>query len=49
MITYIPLIICLAGLIVYLASKNSKVTETGRIMFFCGLLVVLLHVGSVLK
>lgn len=33
-----PLVICIAGLILYLAATNAKPVEIGRIMFFVGLL-----------
>ena len=40
---HLPLIICLAGLILYLLPlKEAKVTEVGRIAFWVGLLAVLL-------
>jgi hypothetical protein len=32
-----PLIICIAGLVIYLLASNSKAQEIGRIMFFVGL------------
>jgi Na+/phosphate symporter len=32
-----PLIICVAGLILYFAASNAKPTEVGRIMFAVGL------------
>lgn len=41
---YIPLIVCLVGLVVYFATKNpeqSELKEAGRIAFAFGLLVVL--------
>lgn len=53
-IAFIPLFVCIIGLIVYLISvRNPKVTECGRIMFMMGLLVTLatwashtVHIGS---
>ncbi len=49
----IPLIVCIIGLIVYIVSSNPKISEVGRIAFFCGLLATCLafagssvHVGS---
>ena len=32
-----PLIICIAGVILYYAASNTKTTEVGRIMFMVGL------------
>lgn len=44
MIIYLPLLIALIGLIVYLtATTNGKLTEIGRILFWVGLLAFLLH------
>lgn len=37
-------IVCLVGLVIYLAATNPKVAEVGRIMFAFGLLVGLLGV-----
>ena len=46
-ITPLALVICLAGLVIYLLRiTNPKVTEVGRIMFAFGLLVVLLIAGG---
>lgn len=44
-----PILMCLIGLVMYLLMSNPKAQEIGRIMFFCGLLVVLWHApqGSV--
>jgi len=42
--SYIPLIVCVLGLVVYFAVKNpeqSELKEAGRIAFAFGLLVVL--------
>jgi hypothetical protein len=33
----------------YALSTNGKVVEIGRIMFFCGLLAVLLNSGALLS
>jgi len=35
-------LICLVGLVLYLAAKDPKPTEVGRVMFAVGLLVSLL-------
>lgn len=34
-----PILILLAGLLIWSLASNSKVSEAGRLMFFCGLLV----------
>ena len=34
----LPLIVAIIGLLMYFLSPHAKVAETGRIMFFCGLL-----------
>lgn len=36
---YLPLLVWIAGLIIYLLTDRPKVTEIGRIMFWVGLLV----------
>lgn len=40
-ITLIPILVCIVGLLMYILLSNPKAQELGRIMFFCGLLVVL--------
>jgi hypothetical protein len=35
-------LVCLVGLLMYALSVNSKLIEIGRIMFFAGLLALLL-------
>jgi Na+/phosphate symporter len=50
-IVLFPILVCLIGLAMYVFMSNPKAQELGRIMFFCGLLVVLLHApqtGSVI-
>jgi Na+/phosphate symporter len=44
-IATIPVLVTLAGALMYALSANPKVNELGRIMFFCGLLVTLLSFG----
>ena len=39
-IAWFPIIIALIGVLLYFISTNGKVQEVGRIMFFCGLLVL---------
>jgi hypothetical protein len=38
MIIFLPLLICLIGLLMYFLSANAKVCEIGRLMFWVGLL-----------
>ena len=42
MMITIPMVVAVVGLILYLPSINPKINEVGRIMFFCGLLAVML-------
>jgi len=44
MIIVLPLLISLIGVLMYALSANGKLIEIGRIMFWVGLLVFLLHV-----
>jgi len=49
-IILMPLVVCIVGLLMYVFMSNPKAQELGRIMFFCGLLVVLWnapHTGSI--
>jgi len=46
MIAYLPLLISIIGLLLYGFAGNSKLQEVGRIMFFCGILVVTMHLGG---
>ncbi len=39
-IAVFPIIILIVGVLLYFISANGKVQEVGRIMFFCGLLVL---------
>jgi Na+/phosphate symporter len=48
MIIYLSLLICIIGLLVYALSKDGRVQEIGRLMFFAGLLAFLLTGGAVL-
>ena len=36
----LPLLVAVVGLVLYAISANPKVSELGRIAYFCGLLVV---------
>ena len=42
MMVYLPLLICLIGLLMYVLAANPKINEVGRMMFWCGLLSFLL-------
>ena len=44
--TYLSLAVLLIGLAIYFFANHAEGKETGRIMFFCGLLVALLHWSS---
>ena len=41
MIAYVPLLVALAGLLLWLFAQNAKVSEAGRLLFFAGALVFL--------
>lgn len=46
-IAIIPLVVALVGLLMYvIPQSNTKVTEIGRILFFCGVLVTLWLAGN---
>lgn len=45
MIAILPLLVLVAGILVYALSSSAKVTEIGRAMMWCGLLVTLLVVA----
>lgn len=42
----LSLVVCVAGLILYLLTLPPKVTRIGELMFFAGLLALLLTIGS---
>lgn len=41
MIIFMPLLVCIVGLLVYILSTQGKVAEVGRLMFLAGLLAFL--------
>lgn len=41
MIILLPLLVALIGVIIYVLCANPKLSEIGRILFFCGLLAFL--------
>jgi hypothetical protein len=45
-IPWLPLIICVLGLLLYALSTNGKVQELGPLAFWVGLLVFLLDFGG---
>ena len=42
MIIYLPLLVCIIGVLMYAMSNNAKVSQIGRDMFWVGLLAFLL-------
>jgi hypothetical protein len=47
MFIYVPLLVALVGLIMYLIAKtNAEVRRIGEILFFCGLLATLFAVSA---
>jgi uncharacterized membrane protein len=44
-IATIPTLFAVVGVLMFYASKNPKLVEIGKIMFFCGLLVALFALG----
>jgi hypothetical protein len=41
MIAIVPLLVALAGLLIYVLAANAKVVEVGRVLLWCGVLVTL--------
>jgi hypothetical protein len=41
MIAIIPLLVAIAGLLIYVLANNAKVVEVGRALMWCGILVTL--------
>ena len=44
----LPLLVCLAGLLIFLLAKTPKPQELGKWMFVCGLFVSLLDTGPLM-
>ena len=42
MVIYLPLLVAIVGLLIYVLSNHPKIPEVGRIMFWTGLLAFLL-------
>lgn len=47
LIAIAPLLIAIVGLLMWALAANSKVAEAGRIMFFCGVLVLTMTLAHV--
>jgi hypothetical protein len=45
----VPALVCLIGAFVFILSTNSKAVRLGEIMFFCGLLAILLAMPETVK
>jgi len=45
-ITYIPLLVCIVGLLMFALSENPKIGPIGKDMFWVGLLVTLASASS---
>ncbi len=43
---FLPLLVCVIGVLVYALSANPKLQEMGRLAYFAGLWVFLIQVGS---
>jgi hypothetical protein len=46
MVAYLPLLVALIGLLIYILSNNGKAQELGRILFFCGVLVLVMSMAG---
>lgn len=46
LISWVVLLVALVGLLMWVLSNNPKVSEIGKVMFFCGLLVTCLVLGG---
>jgi hypothetical protein len=45
-ISIVPLIIAIVGLLMWALGSNQKVCEAGKLMFFSGVLVFTMHAGG---
>lgn len=45
-VSIIAVVMAVLGALIYALATNPKLSELGRIMFFCGLLVVCLIMGG---
>lgn len=46
LIAYVPLLVAVIGLLLYILASNAKVQELGRLMFFAGILVLALSLAG---
>ena len=46
MIAYLTLIVALLGLLLWFWGPHAKVQEIGKILFFCGMFVFTMSLGS---
>lgn len=46
LVSWVVLLIAVAGLVLYMVSPNPRVQEIGRLMFGCGLLVLCFALGG---
>ncbi len=46
MLFFLPLLVCIIGLLTYALASNGKVQEIGRLSFAVGLLVTLWHMAG---
>lgn len=49
MIIFVSLLVAIVGVLMYALSVNPKLQEIGRISYFAGLIVTLLHFDSVVS
>jgi len=42
LVAYLPLLVAIIGLLVYVLASNAKAVEIGRLLFFAGILVTVL-------
>lgn len=45
-VSALALVVATVGVLLYLLASNSKTQEIGRLMFFCGLLALMLTQGQ---
>jgi hypothetical protein len=46
MIAYLPLFVCIVGLLIWALASNPKISEAGKIAYGCGLLAFLFQVAG---
>jgi Na+/phosphate symporter len=45
-VAILPLVILIAGLLIWALAANAKLAEAGKMMFFCGLLVLTMSLAK---